>query len=124
MLIGRNRERPGGRCSELMFHVLGVFCVLEIRNERARALTSDNFKVDLTEDASPPLPPPDLVVRARRATYRETIPGVSANGAKKAQSPRAAVKDATGIVRSHTSAAWNPTRISLGNAESCSHGKK
>lgn len=27
-------------------------------------------------------------------------------------------------MRSHTSATWNPTRISLGHAESRSHGKK
>lgn len=108
-----------------MLHVSGVFiCVLEIRNECARVLTSDNFKLDLTEAANPPLLPLDLEVRGRRATYRANIPGVSANGAKKAQSPRAAVKVASGIVRSHTSAAWNPTIINLGHAESRSHGKQ
>lgn len=94
------------------------------RNGRVRVLTSDNFKADLTAAATPPVSPLDLEVRARRATYRASIPGVSANGAKKARSPRAAVKDASGIVRSHTSAMWNPTRMSLGHAESRSHGKK
>lgn len=97
-------------------------CSLD-RNRRMRVLTSDNFKADLTADATPPLSPLDLEFRGRRATYRANIPGISANGAKKAQSPRAAVRDATGIVRSHTSATWNMTKMSLGHAESRSHGK-
>lgn len=92
-------------------------------NESEPTLTSDNFKNVFTSD----IIPPSLValdVRSLRATYRASMPGAIANGAKKPMSPRAAVRDASGIVRSHTSATWNPTSTSLGHAELRSHGKK